>query len=45
MPEPMTETMTEPRTKTNGSIAEEIRERLHGMTPSERRVARTLLAT
>jgi len=37
--------MTEPRTRTNESIAEEIRERLHEMTPSERRVARTLLAT
>lgn len=32
-------------TRTNETIAEEIRERLHEMTPSERRVARTLLAT
>jgi DNA-binding MurR/RpiR family transcriptional regulator len=32
-------------TRTNETIAEEIRERLQEMTPSERRVARTLLAT
>jgi DNA-binding MurR/RpiR family transcriptional regulator len=32
-------------TRTTETIAEEIRERLHDMTPSERRVARTLLAT
>ena len=37
--------MAEPSSRTTETIAEEIRERLPEMTPSERRVARTLLAT
>ena len=38
-------TLAEEAIHTSGTIGEEIRERLGGMTPAERRVARTLLET